>query len=146
MRDTGAELFVAIRSAANPEELVERVNLWFRSRRQATMDRFALNLEFYMIMARDPELRAIGGRTFEAARGRTAEIVREQVDQHDLAPRLSPESIATIMIALRSGIETQEWFDPGGIGDTIFGELLQVLLGLPGSHAASESAPHQAPQ
>jgi AcrR family transcriptional regulator len=143
MRDTGAELFAAIRTAATPVEIVEQVNDWFRSRRRATMDRFALNIEFYMIMARDPELRAIGGHTFEAARGLTAAIVREQVEQHDLAPRLSPESIATIMIALRSGIETQEWFDPGRIGDTIFGELLEVLLGLPESQSPSEGASHR---
>ncbi|HEY1831202.1 MAG TPA: helix-turn-helix domain-containing protein [Acidimicrobiales bacterium] len=145
MRDTGAELFSAIRAATTPVELVGNVNDWFRARRRTTIDRFALNIEFWMIMARDPKLREIGGRSFQMARSRTAEIVSEQVERHALRPNLSPESIATIMIALRSGIETQEWFDPGGISETIVGDLLEVLLGLPQVNSLPISAELHAP-
>jgi AcrR family transcriptional regulator len=144
MRDTGAELFNAIRAATTPSDLVAHVNEWFRVRRRTTVDRFALNLEFWMIMARDPKLREIGGHSFQAARSRTAEIVNEQVERHTLRPKLSAESIAMIMVALRSGIETQEWFDPGGISETIVGDLLEVLLDLPRSTPPDVGVRHTA--
>ncbi|MGA8453766.1 MAG: TetR family transcriptional regulator C-terminal domain-containing protein, partial [Streptosporangiaceae bacterium] len=88
-------------------------------------------IESWHFGIRDAEMRADALRDYGAWRGLVADVVRRGTDAGRFAPRLSPEQIAVLTIALVDGVGIPlSLDDPAITPDGAVADVLTALAGL----------------
>jgi AcrR family transcriptional regulator len=86
-----------------------------------------LALEFFLYAAREPEVRARLASQYEDQRASIAEALRATWPALASAP-LGPRDIATIVMALSTGLGVQAVLDPAAIDPELFARALDALV------------------
>jgi AcrR family transcriptional regulator len=87
-----------------------------------------LLIEFWAEAARDPKLRPKFAERHGKLRSAIAEVVAERTDKLGLQLALSPDQLATVLIALTNGMAVEHLADPQGVPKDLYGHALDLLL------------------
>jgi AcrR family transcriptional regulator len=88
-----------------------------------------LLIEFWAQAARDPKLRPKFAERHGKLRSAIAEVLAERAHKLGLPLALSPEQLATVLIALTNGMAVEQLADPQGVPKDLYGQALDLLLG-----------------
>ncbi len=77
-----------------------------------TGDKGALDLELIAEASRNPEVGAIGRRSFAGLRGLFAALVAAAQQRGEIAPELDPQAVGTIALSFYYGLLIQKLLDP----------------------------------
>jgi AcrR family transcriptional regulator len=87
-----------------------------------------LLIEFWAEAARDPKLRPKFAERHGKLRSAIAEVLAERTDKLGLQLALSPDQLATVLIALTNGMAVEHLADPQGVPKDLYGHALDLLL------------------
>jgi AcrR family transcriptional regulator len=87
-----------------------------------------LLIEFWAEAARDPNLRPKFAERHGKLRSTIAEVLAERTDKLGLQLALSPDQLATVLIALTNGMAVEHLADPQGVPKDLYGHALDLLL------------------
>jgi AcrR family transcriptional regulator len=87
-----------------------------------------LLIEFWAQAARDPKLRPKFAERHGKLRSAIAEVLAERTDKLGLRLALSPDQLATVLIALTNGMAVEHLADPQGVPKDLYGHALDLLL------------------
>lgn len=87
-----------------------------------------LLIEFWAEAARDPKLRPKFAERHGKLRSAIAEVLAERTDKLGLQLALSPDQLATVLIALTNGMAVEHLADPQGVPKDLYGRALDLLL------------------
>ncbi len=88
-----------------------------------------LFIEFWARAVRDPELREEFARRRRPLRLSIAELVERAAAEHGVQLPISPESLATAVLALSNGLAIERLADPDSVPTELFGAVLNLMLG-----------------
>jgi AcrR family transcriptional regulator len=87
-----------------------------------------LLIEFWAEAARDPKLRPKFAERHGKLRSAIAEVLAERTDRLGVQLALSPDQLATVLIALTNGMAVEHLADPQGVPKDLYGHALDLLL------------------
>jgi AcrR family transcriptional regulator len=87
-----------------------------------------LLIEFWAQAARDPKLRPKFAERHGKLRSAIAEVLAERTDKLGLQLALSPDQLATVLIALTNGMAVEHLADPQGVPKDLYAHALDLLL------------------
>jgi AcrR family transcriptional regulator len=87
-----------------------------------------LLIEFWAEAARDPKLRPKFAERHGKLRSAIAEVLAERTDKLGVQLALSPDQLATVLIALTNGMAVEHLADPQGVPKDLYGHALDLLL------------------
>jgi AcrR family transcriptional regulator len=87
-----------------------------------------LLIEFWAEAARDPKLRPKFTERHGKLRSAIAEVLAERTDKLGVQLALSPDQLATVLIALTNGMAVEHLADPQGVPKDLYGHALDLLL------------------
>ncbi|MGH3862249.1 TetR/AcrR family transcriptional regulator [Actinokineospora sp.] len=117
--------------AAAGGTFAERVKLLAdESTRQVHIDpdRFLLNLEFSIVAARDPALRAKFADRIESIPRAVAEIIAAEQRAGRIRADVDPMELAIGLHALSIGLGIDHWIVPGAVRPEFYGELVGYIM------------------
>jgi AcrR family transcriptional regulator len=126
----GDSLVTAVHDAGTVEDLIERVGRWHSRHVRENAEHFVLDGEFWLLAARNAELRQLIAAAFREGTDNTAGLIAAETARRDLALPLDPTTIARVLVALQYGLELQCWFDRELLDETVVPRALAVLLGI----------------
>lgn len=91
-------------------------------------DRFLLNLEFSIVAARDPGLRAKFADRIVAIPKAVAEIIAAEQREGRIRPDVDPMELAIGLHALSVGLGMDHWIVPGAVRPAFYGELVGYIM------------------
>ncbi|HZQ39002.1 MAG TPA: TetR/AcrR family transcriptional regulator [Dehalococcoidia bacterium] len=91
-------------------------------------DKGALDLELIAEASRNPEIGAIGRRSFAGLRGIFAALVASAQERGEIAPELDPQAVATMALSFYHGLQIQKLLDPA-IETQPYVAVMKALLG-----------------
>jgi len=118
-----------VRAAETPAELLDAISRWFSDIRREHAGQVLVDGELWLMQGRNPLLREQASRDYGATQG-FATLIIEQLERLGIAVPERPKQLASLLSALRSGIDSQRWFDPRGTGDETFTRGVAILLGI----------------
>ncbi|MCK9896698.1 TetR/AcrR family transcriptional regulator [Frankia sp. AgB32] len=128
--DEDRELGALMAQADSPAAALAALRRWHAGLRRDESARFLLDSETRLVMARRPELRAVGAEGYRQARVDLAARIAEQAARLGMTLLQPADVLATLLIALRRGIEAQCWFDDDAVPDDVFPRGVALLFGL----------------
>lgn len=96
-----------------------------------------LFLELWQRALRDPQLGGSFTARRRALRQALTATITEQANTLGLTPRLTPEELAVVILALSNGLAIEAYPDPSAVPDELFGKVLELLA----SWATSQDIP-----
>lgn len=139
----------ALAPAASPEERVAALQEWHAAHHERERHFTVLFMEFWLYALRNPEVRdrvrALERRAHEAV----TRLVQESLDSYGVDSPVPARDIASIIIALDSGLCGQAYVDPDTVRPDVFGKALALLTagvlasGAPRRGAARKGKPRK---
>jgi AcrR family transcriptional regulator len=110
---------------------------WMRQLDQSPW-RFWLHLEFAHYAARDPELKERFALSVGAVRSTISRLIEQHANARGLELPVSAEWLGTVIRALGMGLSLERLGDPDAVPLEMFGEAVELILGLVESAATRQ--------
>lgn len=121
-----------VRAARTPAELLNGIGRWHVDLRREHAAQILVSGEFWLMQGRNPQLREKARRGYSWPFGFPMVII-DELDRLGISPPKHPDhpwQLVRMIMALRTGIESQCWFDPANADDEVFPRGVALILGL----------------
>jgi len=129
-------------ATGSPGEFSPRAgaNQWMRQLDEAPW-RFWLHLEFAHYAARDPELKERFALSVGAVRSTISRLIEQHASTRGLELPVTADWLGTVIRALGMGLSLERLGDPATVPPEMFGEAVELILGLVESAASPQPVP-----
>lgn len=121
------EAELALERAATPEQRVAALQEWHAAHHERERHFTVLFMEFWLYALRNPDVRERVRALERRTRGSVARLVQESLDSYGVDSPVSAHDIASIILALDSGLCGQAYVDQGAVPPEVFGMALMLL-------------------